>query len=174
MEGMLAPIHEPLISTLNLTSSCRIADIGCGGSGTTLEIQRRAPAGSVVQGFDLSPTLIELACSRKGSDERVIAFEIADMATASAPEVPYDRLVSRFGIMFFDDSLAVGSFILSIMPVTLGISGYIIVQNGNAYKRDLKAIEYHLLDAGHFDLETKGEEIASLMRSFLAKNIVTK
>jgi len=42
------------------------------------------------------------------------------------------------------------------------------------YKRDLKAIEYHLLDAGHFALETKGEEIASLMRSFLAKNIVTK
>jgi len=41
-------------------------------------------------------------------------------------------------------------------------------------KRDLKAIEYHLLDAGHFALETKGEEIASLMRSFLAKNIVTK
>jgi len=105
MEGMLAPIDEPLISTLNLISSCRIADIGCGGGGTTLEIQRRAPAGSVVQGFDLSPTLIELACSRKGSDERAIAFEIADMATASAPEVPYDRLVSRFGIMFFDDSL---------------------------------------------------------------------
>jgi hypothetical protein len=27
-------------------------------------------------------------------------------ATATAPEEPYDRLISRFGIMFFDDPLA--------------------------------------------------------------------
>jgi SAM-dependent methyltransferase len=70
-----------------------------------LEILRRAP-GSVVHGFDLSPALIELARSRKRSDERAFAFEIADMATAPAPEEPYDRLFSRFGIMFFDDPLA--------------------------------------------------------------------
>jgi hypothetical protein len=31
------------------------------------------------------------------------AYEIADMATAPAPPEPYDRLVSRFGIIFFDD-----------------------------------------------------------------------
>jgi SAM-dependent methyltransferase len=106
MEATLAPVDEPLIRALNLDAPCRIADIGCGGGGTTLEILRRAPAGSVVHGFDLSPALIELARSCKRSDERAIAFEIADMATASAPEEPYDRLVSRFGIMFFDDPLA--------------------------------------------------------------------
>ena len=32
------------------------------------------------------------------------------------------------------------------------------------YKRDLKTLEYHLLDAGHFALETNGDEIAGLMR----------
>jgi SAM-dependent methyltransferase len=103
MEAMLTPVDEPLIRALHLDAPCRIADIGCGGGGTTLEILRRAAAGSVVHGFDLSPALIELARSRKRSDERAIAFEIADMATAAAPEVRYDRLVSRFGIMFFDD-----------------------------------------------------------------------
>ncbi len=106
MEAMLTPVDEPLIRALKLNAPCRIADIGCGGGGTTLEILRQAPAGSVVHGFDLSPALIELARSRKQSDERAIAFEIADMATATAPEEPYDRLVSRFGIMFFDDPLA--------------------------------------------------------------------
>jgi SAM-dependent methyltransferase len=50
--------------------------------------------------------LIDSARSRKRSDERAIAFEIADMATAIAPEEPYDRLASRFSIMFFDDPLA--------------------------------------------------------------------
>ena len=106
MEAMLTPVDEPLIRALNLDAPCRIADIGCGGGGTTLEILRRAPAGSVVHGFDLSPALIELARSCKRSDERAIGFEIADMATATAPEKPYDRLVSRFGTMFFDDPLA--------------------------------------------------------------------
>jgi pimeloyl-ACP methyl ester carboxylesterase len=38
------------------------------------------------------------------------------------------------------------------------------------YKRDLKNAEYHLLDAGHFALETHGTEIAKLMREFLKKN----
>jgi ubiquinone/menaquinone biosynthesis C-methylase UbiE len=54
----------------------------------------------------LSLALFELARSCKRPDERAIAFEIADMATAATPEEPYDRLVSRFGIMFFDDPLA--------------------------------------------------------------------
>jgi pimeloyl-ACP methyl ester carboxylesterase len=35
------------------------------------------------------------------------------------------------------------------------------------YKRDLKNVEFHLLDAGHFALETHGDEIAGLMRTFL-------
>ncbi len=39
------------------------------------------------------------------------------------------------------------------------------------YKRDLKNIEFHLLDAGHFALETRGPEIAHLMRDFLAAHV---
>jgi pimeloyl-ACP methyl ester carboxylesterase len=42
------------------------------------------------------------------------------------------------------------------------------------YKRDLKKLEYHLLDAGHFALETNGDEIARLMREFLGKNVAKK
>src|SRR5262245_39512429 len=38
------------------------------------------------------------------------------------------------------------------------------------YKRDLKTLEYHLLDAGHFALETEGDTIAGLMREFLNKH----
>lgn len=41
------------------------------------------------------------------------------------------------------------------------------------YKRDLKHIEYHLLDAGHFALETNGDEIAALIRDFMKKHVST-
>jgi SAM-dependent methyltransferase len=106
MEAMLAPVDEPLIRALHLDAPCRIADIGCGGGATTLEIAHRAPAGTVVHGFDISPALIEAARARTRSDDRIVTFAAADVATASAPEQPYDRLVSRFGVMFFEDSPA--------------------------------------------------------------------
>lgn len=38
------------------------------------------------------------------------------------------------------------------------------------YKRDLKNLEFHLLDTGHFALEEDGETIARLIRNFLGKN----
>ena len=106
MEGMLAPVDEPLLRALQLDAPFRIAEIGCGGGGTALEILRRAPAGSVVHGFDISPALVEVARRRTGPAQHGIAFETADMATAAPPAGPYHRLVSRFGIMFFDDAPA--------------------------------------------------------------------
>ncbi len=39
------------------------------------------------------------------------------------------------------------------------------------YKRDLTTLEFHLINAGHFALETDLEAIAALMRSFLARHL---
>ena len=41
------------------------------------------------------------------------------------------------------------------------------------YSRDLKNLETHLLDTGHFALETHGEEIASRIETFLASHNVS-
>ncbi|MEU3747868.1 MULTISPECIES: alpha/beta fold hydrolase [Streptomyces] len=40
-----------------------------------------------------------------------------------------------------------------------------------AFERDLPDAEIHLLDAGHFALETHGEEIAALVRDFLGRHV---
>jgi SAM-dependent methyltransferase len=106
MEAMLAPVDPVLIQALDLDRPYRIADLACGGGGTTAEILRRAPAGTIVHGFDISPTLIEVARARSLPDKGSIAFEVANLATAAAPKEPYDRLSSRFGVMFFDDPQA--------------------------------------------------------------------
>lgn len=39
------------------------------------------------------------------------------------------------------------------------------------YKRDLKDLEFHLFDTGHFALEEDGAEIARLMRDFLDRKV---
>ncbi len=37
--------------------------------------------------------------------------------------------------------------------------------------RDLKTLEFHLFDTGHFALEEDGNRIAHLMRQFLQKHV---
>jgi pimeloyl-ACP methyl ester carboxylesterase len=39
-----------------------------------------------------------------------------------------------------------------------------------AFKKDLPKAEVHLLDAGHFAVETETEEIGGLILNFLARN----
>ena len=39
-----------------------------------------------------------------------------------------------------------------------------------AYKKDLPDAEIHMLDAGHFALETNAAEIADFIRHFIAKH----
>ena len=43
-----------------------------------------------------------------------------------------------------------------------------------SYKRDLPKVEVHLLDTGHFALETHAEEIARLTLEFLRNAIPEK
>ncbi|MFC4048806.1 alpha/beta fold hydrolase [Actinomadura syzygii] len=45
------------------------------------------------------------------------------------------------------------------------------VEGARAYTRDLPDAELHLLDAGHFALETHGPEIAALIRGFLPRAV---
>jgi pimeloyl-ACP methyl ester carboxylesterase len=42
------------------------------------------------------------------------------------------------------------------------------------YKRDLETLEFHLLDAGHFALESEGDLIARLMRDFLDRHVAAR
>ena len=59
-------------------------------------------------------------------------------------------------------------------PPTLivwGKNDYIFPADGAyPYKKDLKNLEFHLLDTGHFALEEKGDEIANYILNFLQKN----
>ena len=55
--------------------------------------------------------------------------------------------------------------------IVWGKEDHIFPAEGAApYGRDLKTVEMHLLDTGHFALETHGEEIAERILSFLPKH----
>ncbi len=62
-------------------------------------------------------------------------------------------------------------------PPTLivwGKNDYIFPAEGaHPYKHDLKNLEFHLLDTGHFALEEDGKVIADHIRNFLTKNVMS-
>jgi pimeloyl-ACP methyl ester carboxylesterase len=41
------------------------------------------------------------------------------------------------------------------------------ISEPEAYRRDVPNAEVHILDAGHFALDTKADEIAALIREFM-------
>jgi pimeloyl-ACP methyl ester carboxylesterase len=56
------------------------------------------------------------------------------------------------------------------MLVAWGKNDEIFVAPGaESFKRDLPDAEIHLLDTGHFALETHGGDIVALIKNFLAK-----
>jgi pimeloyl-ACP methyl ester carboxylesterase len=63
-------------------------------------------------------------------------------------------------------------------PPTLivwGKNDFIFPADGaHPYKKDLKDLEFHLIDTGHFALEDKPDEIFPLIRDFLQKKISKK
>ncbi len=63
-------------------------------------------------------------------------------------------------------------------PPTLivwGKNDYIFPAEGAyPYKKDLKNIEFHLLETGHFALEEDGDLIADLMRKFLSMQLASR
>lgn len=103
-EGMIAPIGAALIEHAGFKPGEHVIDIGCGGGATTITIGRCVSPGGSVTGLDISQDLIDAAGIRasQGTQSRVY-WVCADAATVMPTAAPFDRLVSRFGTMFFAD-----------------------------------------------------------------------
>src|SRR4030095_4853257 len=84
----------------------RVLDIGCGTGQTTRDAARAASAGSAL-GVDISAQMIgrarELAVA---AHLRNVRFEHGDAQVHAFPAHGFDVAISRFGTMFFADSVA--------------------------------------------------------------------
>lgn len=113
-EAMIGPIGEALIERAGLVEGERVVDLGCGGGATTRAIAARVAPGGEAIGLDIAPMLV--AEARKRSEGIAnIAFECGDAATATLEGAPYDRMISRFGSMFFAEPHKAFTNLLSML-----------------------------------------------------------
>jgi len=106
LDGMFARIETLLAAMVAEAGATRVLDVGCGTGATTLAIARRIGAGAECLGLDISEPMIERAIARGREEGSPARFLAADAQTHDFGSPGFDMIVSRFGVMFFDDPVA--------------------------------------------------------------------
>jgi len=106
LDEMFLPIEQRLADEALTRGACHVLDVGCGSGATTLAVARALGAGGQATGIDISAPLIEVARERARRQGVAASFICADAQTHAFDDASFDLLISRFGVMFFDDPVA--------------------------------------------------------------------
>ncbi|MBZ9744087.1 class I SAM-dependent methyltransferase [Mesorhizobium sp. CO1-1-7] len=107
LDEILAPFERLVVDAGYPGEGGNVLDIGCGAGATTLAVARRVGNNGRCVGLDISQPLVALATERTQAEEVANAsFEVGDAQTYAFESGRFDAVVSRFGIMFFDDPVA--------------------------------------------------------------------
>lgn len=122
----------------------------------------------------LSPDTIRIWQYGTGADPELLSpdgyeLDIAYMARPGAEDIQLDLIGDyRTNVALYPDFQA---YFRAHRPPLLAVWGRhdpaFVPAGAKAYQRDLPDAEVHLLDAGHFALETHADEIATLILDFL-------
>ncbi len=100
LDGIFEPLVDLLVADIPDGANDSVLDIGCGAGATTRAAAARLGPQGRALGIDISDALIEVARAKAvGAAD----FRNADAETHPFTPASFDRLISRFGIMFFAD-----------------------------------------------------------------------
>jgi SAM-dependent methyltransferase len=103
LDAMLRPFEDRLLEAVEVERGGRVLDVGCGTGSTTLAFARLVgPRGRCV-GVDVSEPMLALARERARRERSPATFLHADAQAHAFTPGSFDAIVSRFGVMFFDD-----------------------------------------------------------------------
>ncbi len=104
LDRLMAPLTETLLQEAVPHVGEHVLDVGCGCGELSLRLAEAVGPGGTVLGVDVSRPMLAHAASRSraSSSGSQIAWLEADAMT-HAFAADYDLLISRFGVMFFED-----------------------------------------------------------------------
>ena len=106
LDRLYKPFEDLLVDAVVAAGSRRrVLDVGCGTGGTTIAIARRLEAVSSCLGVDISQPMIAAARARAERERVPAEFVCANAQDYAFESASIDMIVSRFGVMFFDDSI---------------------------------------------------------------------
>lgn len=103
LDQMLQPFEDLLVEAVAAGSGGRVLDVGCGTGSTTLAVARRLGAKGRGTGIDISEPMIAAARVRAERERAPASFIRANAQTHAFEPASFDMILSRFGVMFFDD-----------------------------------------------------------------------
>lgn len=105
LEAQLAPVSDLLFDAAELRLGEHVLDVGCGRGATTRQAAELVGSEGAVTGLDVSDELLTAARDLAAGVTNV-RFVRGDAQRAELDEASVDVLLSRFGVMFFDDAVA--------------------------------------------------------------------
>ncbi len=105
LDALLQPVLDGLLARAALVAGARVLDVGCGTGASTVAAARIVGAQGHVCGLDISAPMLERARDRAATLSQV-SFLLGDAADHSFDAHGFDRMISRFGVMFFADPVA--------------------------------------------------------------------
>lgn len=104
-DRMLAPFASMVLAAADLRPGERVLDVGCGCGTTTLAAARAVAPGQAV-GMDLSAPMVARArAAAEQAGLTNVSFDCGDVQVCHLGR-DFDAVMSRFGVMFFDDPVA--------------------------------------------------------------------
>jgi len=105
LDRLFTPFEKLLVEAVRARSGLRVLDVGCGTGSTTLAVARSLGANGRCVGVDISEPMIAAARARAERQQILASFVCADAQSHAFAPASVDTIISRFGVMFFDDSV---------------------------------------------------------------------
>ncbi|TAJ55234.1 MAG: class I SAM-dependent methyltransferase [Nevskiaceae bacterium] len=105
LDQMFKPLEELLVEVALAQPRERVLDVGCGTGSTTLAVARSLGGRVDCVGVDISEPMIVAARARAEREATPASFVLADAEAHAFEPASFDLIVSRFGVMFFEDSV---------------------------------------------------------------------
>jgi SAM-dependent methyltransferase len=106
LDEVLKPFEDLLVQAVAAKAARCVLDVGCGTGATTLAVARRLGVSGQCIGVDISEPMIAVARARAAREGSTAGFISADAQTHPFDPARFNMIISRFGIMFFADSVS--------------------------------------------------------------------
>ncbi|MEQ1951935.1 class I SAM-dependent methyltransferase [Mesorhizobium sp. CN2-181] len=107
LDRLLEPFGRLVVDAGYPGEGGHVLDIGCGCGATTLAMARRVGGSGHCVGLDISHPLVSAARKRAAAENVANAsFVEGDAQVHALEQESYNAVISRFGVMFFDDPVA--------------------------------------------------------------------